>query len=76
MVLLSATATGTAPLAYSWTFNSTLLSNTTASISLTNLTLVQSGFYSVTVTNLFGTATSTGRVSVFLPTAASRGLGR
>jgi len=67
VVLLSATATGTAPLAYSWTFNSTLLSNTTASISLTNLTLVQSGFYSVTVTNLFGTATSTGRVSVFLP---------
>jgi hypothetical protein len=66
-IVLSAGATGTSPLAFSWNFNTTQLSNTAASLSLTNITLQQVGFYSVTVTNPYGSISSTGRVSVFLP---------
>ena len=66
-VMLNAVASGTPPLFYSWTFDASQLSNSTASILLTNITLAESGFYSVTVTNQFGSITSTGRVSVFLP---------
>jgi parallel beta-helix repeat protein len=66
-IVLSVNATGTPPLAYSWNFNYTGLSNTATSISLSNITPSQSGFYSVTVTNLYGGISSTGRVSVFLP---------
>ena len=50
-IVLSAGATGTPPLAFSWNFNTTQLSNTAASLSLTNITPQQAGFYSVTVTN-------------------------
>ena len=66
-IVLNPGATGTPPLAYSWNFNYTQLSNTAASLSLTNITPSQSGFYSVTVTNQYGSVSSTGRVSVFLP---------
>ena len=66
-IVLSAGATGTPPLAYSWNFNTAQLSNTAASLSLTNITPQQAGFYSVTVTNQYGSISSTGRVSVFLP---------
>ena len=66
-IVLSAGATGTPPLAYSWIFNTAQLSNTAASLSLTNITPQQAGFYSVTVTNQYGSISSTGRVSVFLP---------
>jgi hypothetical protein len=66
-IVLSACATGTLPLAYSWNFNVTQLSNTAAFLSLTNITPSQSGFYSVTVTNQFGSISATGRISVFLP---------
>jgi parallel beta-helix repeat protein len=65
-IVLSAGATGTPPLAYSWNFNTTQLSNTAASLSMTNITPRQAGFYSVTVTNQYGSISSTGRVSVFL----------
>jgi hypothetical protein len=66
-IVLSASATGTPPLSYGWNFNVTQLSNTAASLSLTNITPSQSGFYSVTITNQYGSISSTGRVSVFLP---------
>ena len=65
-IVLSAGATGTPPLAYCWNFNTAQLSNTAASLSLTNITPQQAGFYSVTVTNQYGSISSTGRVSVFL----------
>jgi len=66
-ITLSASATGTPALAYSWRFNAIQLSNTTTSLSLTNITMSQSGYYSVTVTNAYGSLTSTGRVSVVAP---------
>ena len=66
-IVLSAGATGTPPLAYCWNFNTAQLSNTAASLSLTNITPQQAGFYSVTVTNSYGSISSTGRASVFLP---------
>src|ERR1017187_4915247 len=66
-IVLSASAMGTPPLAYSWNFNTTQLSNTAAFLSVTNIRPLQAGFYSVTVTNQYGSISSTGRVSVFLP---------
>jgi hypothetical protein len=66
-IVLSAGATGTPPLAYSWNFNGTQLSNTVASLSLSNITPSQSGYYSVTVTNQYGSISATGKISVFLP---------
>ncbi|MEW6304051.1 MAG: immunoglobulin domain-containing protein [Verrucomicrobiota bacterium] len=57
-VTLSVVATGTAPLAYQWRFNGDDLPNETgASLTLNNITLGQSGEYSVMVTNVAGTAT-------------------
>jgi hypothetical protein len=66
-IVLSAVANGTPSLGYAWNFNFTQLSNTTSSLSLTNMAPSQSGFYSITVTNQYGSISSTGRVSVFLP---------
>jgi hypothetical protein len=66
-IVLNPNATGTPPLAYSWSFNTTQLTNTAAFISLTNITPAQSGYYSVTVTNQYGSIAATGRISVFLP---------
>jgi alpha-tubulin suppressor-like RCC1 family protein len=63
-------ATGTPPLAYSWNFNTTQLTNTDASLYLTNITPLQSGFYSVIVTNQYGSVSSTGRISVFSPASS------
>jgi hypothetical protein len=45
------------------------LTNTTAYITLTNIQPSQAGYYSITVTNQFGSASSSGKVSV-LPQAA------
>jgi hypothetical protein len=69
-IVLSANATGTPPLAYSWNFNVIPLSNTAVSLALTNLMPSQSGYYSVTVTNPYGSISATGRISVFLPSAS------
>jgi hypothetical protein len=66
-IVLSVNATGTPPLAYSWNFNVTHLTNTVAFLSLTNIIPAQSGYYSVTVTNQYGSISSTGKISVFLP---------
>src|ERR1035438_338632 len=66
-IVLSASATGTPPLAYSWNFNTIQLSNTAASLSVNNIKPPQAGFYSVTFTNPYGSVSSTSKVSVFLP---------
>jgi alpha-tubulin suppressor-like RCC1 family protein len=69
-IVLNPGATGTPPLAYSWNFNTTQLTNTDASLYLTNITPLQSGFYSVIVTNQYGSVSSTGRISVFSPASS------
>ncbi len=46
------TASGTLPLTYQWTFNTTNISSATnTTLSLTNVQLAQTGNYAVTVTN-------------------------
>jgi parallel beta-helix repeat protein len=66
-VVLNPVANGTPPLGYNWDFNLSQLTNTSPSLSISNVIPSQSGFYSVTVTNQFGAISSTGRVSVFQP---------
>ena len=66
-ILLNPNATGTQPLAYNWNFNTTQLTNTAAFLSLPDITPAQSGYYSVTVTNQYGSISATCRISVFLP---------
>ena len=68
-IVLSASAMGTPPLAYSWNLNTTQLSNTSAFLSVPNISPMQAGYYSVTVTNAYGSISSAGRVSVLLPAA-------
>ena len=52
-------ASGSQPLSYQWTFNTTnLVGATNATLSLTNLQLVQSGTYAVQVSNAYGLANS------------------
>jgi uncharacterized repeat protein (TIGR01451 family) len=56
---LQAVAFGVAPLSYQWFFNSGVLAGQTQPIlNLTNLQPNQSGAYTVSVTNLYGSATS------------------
>ena len=58
-VTLQVTATGTAPLAYQWYFNTLPLSAATgASLALTNVDPTQAGTYQVIVTNSVGQAIS------------------
>ena len=65
--VLAVSATGSGTLAYRWSLNGSPLTNTTAWLTLTNLQPSQTGYYSVTVTNQYGSISSTGRVSVLLP---------
>jgi hypothetical protein len=52
-------ASGTLPLSYQWSFNSTnLVGATNASLTLASVQLTQSGNYSVLVTNIYGSAQS------------------
>jgi hypothetical protein len=57
-IVLDPEATGTPPLVFSWNFNATQLSNTDGFLFLTNITPSQSGYYSVTVTNQYGSVSS------------------
>jgi hypothetical protein len=59
------TATGTSPLTYRWYFNSNQLSDSanitgtaTSNLTLTTVSLSQSGLYNVTVANPYGSATT------------------
>ncbi len=65
LAVFSVTATGTAPLSYSWLRNGSPLSNngrisgaTTANLAITNLTATDAGSYSIVVTNAAGSVTS------------------
>ncbi|HEY3855742.1 MAG TPA: immunoglobulin domain-containing protein, partial [Verrucomicrobiae bacterium] len=58
-VTFSVGATGTAPLNYQWTLDGTTLAQATNStLTLTNLSQVNSGTYAVTITSPFGVAAS------------------
>jgi len=58
-VSFTVTARGTPPLAYQWSFNSNYIAGaTSSSYSLTNVQASDSGYYSVLITNLFGSVTS------------------
>ena len=65
----SVSASGSSPLAYQWFKSGTKLANstsiagvTTATLSLTGITTNSAGNYTVTITNLYGSATSTAAV--------------
>lgn len=67
---LAVGVTSTGPHTYFWQCNGQNLPGTTATLSLTNVQPLNSGFYRVVVSNEFGTLASTGRVSVFGPPSA------
>ena len=71
----TAAAVGSEPLGYQWRRSGTNLPGQTSStLSLANLTLADAGNYSVTVTNAFGTNTSTSAsLTVFIWNAARAG---
>jgi hypothetical protein len=55
----SVVASGTAPLSYQWSFNSTALSGATSTtLTLTNAQATDTGNYTVVVTNVAGSVTS------------------
>jgi hypothetical protein len=58
------TATGTASLSYQWYFNgsNSISTGTNSSLTLTNVALTNSGVYSVTVSNQFGSVTSSNAI--------------
>jgi hypothetical protein len=58
-VSFSVTASGTAPLNYQWSLNTTNINGATnATLTLNDVQLSDAGYYSVTVTNLYGSVTS------------------
>ena len=83
LAVFNVTATGTAPLTYSWLKNGSQLSNggkiagaTTAALSITNLTATEAGSYSVVITNIGGSVTSLSATLVVIgpPTITSQPL--
>lgn len=61
----SATADGSAPLSYQWSFQGTNLPGATrTSLTLTNVNLTQQGTYTLTITNAFGFATTSAYLTV------------
>ncbi len=64
----SVTASGTLPLSYQWSFNTTnLVGATNATLTLTNVQFSQAGSYAVQVTNIAGTALSSNAVLTVNP---------
>lgn len=63
-VVLAVNAVGSPTLAYSWQLNGVPLAGANPTLTVTNIQPSQSGYYRVTVTNQFGSVSSTGRVSV------------
>ena len=72
----SVSANGTPPLFYQWSCNGTNISSATnTSLTLANAQLTNTGIYSVTVTNLYGSVTSSNAVLTVLtqpPTITSQ----
>ncbi len=70
-VIFTVTATGNATLRYQWLKNNTPIAGaTTNTLTLPNVHFLDSGFYSVIVSNGVGTATSDGASLIVLPTIA------
>jgi hypothetical protein len=67
-VTFTAAATGTAPLGYQWSDENgnPIPGATNATLTLNNLQQAQSGNYSVTVTNLYGSQTASANLTVIL----------
>lgn len=63
-VMLAVNAIGSPTLAYAWQLNGVPIAGTNATLTVSNISLSQSGYYRVTVTNQYGSVSSTGRVSV------------
>jgi alpha-tubulin suppressor-like RCC1 family protein len=63
-VTLGVNALGSPTLVYSWQLNGQPIPGSNATLSVSNIQPSQSGFYRVTVTNQYGSVSSTGRVSV------------
>ena len=68
-VVLAVHATGSPTPTYSWEWNNIPISGSGPTLIITNILRSQTGYYSVTVTNQFGGASSMARVSVFGPTS-------
>ena len=64
-VMLSASFTGTPAPIYTWQLNGLPINGSGPTLVLSNILTSQTGFYSVTASNQFGSANSTARVSVF-----------
>jgi hypothetical protein len=64
-VVFSPSVLGSPPLGYSWSLNGQAVSVSNSTLTMSNIQLAQSGFFSVTVTNSYGSSSSTARVSVF-----------
>ena len=73
-VTFSVAAGGTPPLSYQWSFGGSALDGATnASLTLTNVQFSQAGNYSVVITNVVGTASSSNAtLSVNFPPASVR----
>lgn len=63
-VILSANVLGTQPLGYSWQWNGQPFPGTNATLTLSNIQIMQSGFYVLTATNQYGSTSASARVSV------------
>jgi len=73
-VAFSVVAAGTPPLSYQWLFKGNSITNgTNATLTLTNVTLAQAGDYSVIVSNMAGSVTSSNALlTITLPPPAVR----
>ena len=72
--VFSVTANGTAPLSYQWNVNgANIVGATNATLTLTNVLFSESGNYSVLITNIFGSASSTALLTVLAPPAIISG---
>ena len=63
-VVLSVNAIGSPTLAYSWQLNGIPIAGSNPTLTITNILPSQAGYYRVTVTNQYGSVSSTGRISV------------
>jgi subtilase family serine protease len=71
-VIFSVTATGAAPLTYQWQFNGTNIAGATnTSLSVTNLVQTDNGSYSITITNQWGSLTSSVAVLTVIEAATT-----
>jgi hypothetical protein len=75
-VQFTVTVEGTAPLAYQWLLNGTVIlpQGTTATLTLTGVTPAQAGSYAVVITNAYGSVTSApAQLNVVVPASIISG---